>query len=129
MFNTKLIDKFYEALFCTDFKDYASATQNEKTDCLAECKDFDEWLDRLINVFADEEEVNAADVRTAALADKKFIETMKAEYEELLELCDDEDEDEEEEFFDPDGRRSEMPWDYGRHFDDEDDEEDLNDED
>jgi hypothetical protein len=91
MFNTKLTDKFYEALFCSGFKDYTSATQNEKTDCLAECKNFDEWLDRLINVFADEEEVNAATVRTTALADKKFIETMKAEYEELLELCDDED--------------------------------------
>jgi len=100
MFNTKLIDKFYEALFCTDFKDYTSATQNEKTDCLSECKDFDEWLDRLINVFADEEEVNAVEVRTAALADKKFIETMKAEYEELLELCD--DEDDEEDFNDED---------------------------
>ncbi len=93
MFNTKLIDKFYEALFSTDFHDYPSTTQNEKTDCLSECKDFDEWLDRLINVFADEEEVNATTVKTAALADKKFIETMKAEYEELLELCDDEDDD------------------------------------
>jgi hypothetical protein len=93
MFNTKLIDKFYEALFCTDFKDYASATQNAKTDYLFECKDFDEWLDKLINVFADEEEVNAADVRTTALADRKFIEAMRAEYEELLELCDDDDED------------------------------------
>lgn len=93
MFNTKLIDKFYEALFCTDFKDYASATQNAKTDYLSECKDFDEWLGRLINVFAQEEDVNATDVRTAALADKKFIETMRAEYEELLELCEDDDED------------------------------------
>jgi hypothetical protein len=31
---------------------------------------------------------------------------------------DEEDEEDEEEFFDPDGRRSEMPWDYGKHFDD-----------
>ena len=31
----------------------------------------------------------------------------------------DEDEEEDEESFDPDGRRAEMPWDYGRHFDDE----------
>lgn len=93
MFNTKLIDKFYEALFSTDFHDYTSVTQNEKTDCLSECKDFDEWLERLINVFADEEEVNATDVKTIAFADQKFIETMKAEYEELLELSDDEDDE------------------------------------
>jgi hypothetical protein len=94
MFNTKLIDKFYEALFCTDFNDYASATQNAKTDNLFECKDFDEWLDKLINVFAVEEKVNVADVRTSTLAVKKFIDTMKAEYEELLELCADEDDEE-----------------------------------
>jgi hypothetical protein len=36
---------------------------------------------------------------------------------------DDEDEEDEEEFFDPYGRRSEMPWDYGNHFDDEEEEE------
>ena len=79
MFNTKLIDKFYEALFCTDFKDYASAVQNAKTDYLSECKDFNEWLDKLINVFADEEGLNAADIRVEVFADKKFIDAMKAE--------------------------------------------------
>ena len=99
MFNTKLIDKFYEALFCTDFHDYTSVTQNEKTDCLMECKNFDEWLDRLSKVFADEEEINVADVKAAALADIKFIEAMKAEYEELLELG---DEDDDEDFEDED---------------------------
>jgi hypothetical protein len=44
-----------------------------------------------------------------------------AEANELFE--EDEDEEDEEEFFDPDGRRAEMPWDYGRHFDDDFDEE------
>ena len=41
-----------------------------------------------------------------------------AEANELFE----EDTEDEEEFFDPDGRRAEMPWDYGRHFDDEEEE-------
>lgn len=32
---------------------------------------------------------------------------------------DEDDEDFEDDDFDPDGRRAEMPWDYGRHFDDD----------
>ena len=94
MFKTKLINKFYEALFSTDFKDYASATQNAKTDYLFDCKNFDEWFDKLVNVFADEEEVNIADVKAEALADAEFMKMFKAEYEELIELLED-DEDEE----------------------------------
>ena len=94
MFNTKLIDKFYEALFSTDFKDYASATQNAKTDYLFDCKTFDEWLDKLVNVFADEEEVNATVVKVEAVADVEFMKMLKAEYEELLELLADEDDEE-----------------------------------
>lgn len=94
MFKTKLIDKFYEALFSTDFNDYASATQNAKTDYLFDYKNFNEWFDKLVNVFAVEEEVNATDVKAAALADAEFIKMLKAEYEELLELCGDEDDEE-----------------------------------
>ena len=94
MFKTKLINKFYEALFSTDFKDYASATQNAKTDYLFDCKNFDEWFDKLVNVFAAEEEVNIADVKAEALADAEFMKMLKVEYEELLELLKD-DEDEE----------------------------------
>ena len=95
MFKTKLINKFYEALFCTDFKDYASATQNAKTDYLFDCKDFDEWFDKLVNVFANEEEVNAADVKAEAIADVEFMKMLKAEYDELLELLADDEDDEE----------------------------------
>ena len=92
MFKTKLINLFYEALFSTDFHDFASATQNAKTDCLFDYKNFDEWLDKLINVFAAEEEVNVATVKAEALADAEFMKMLKAEHEELLELCaDDED--------------------------------------
>ena len=94
MFNTKLINKFYEALFSTDFKDYASATQNAKTDYLFDCKNFDEWFDKLVNVFADEEEVDAATVKSEALADAEFMKMIKAEYEELLELLADEEDEE-----------------------------------
>ena len=94
MFKTKLIDNFYEALFSTDFKDYASATQNAKTDYLFDYKTFDEWFDKLTKVFADEEEVNIADVKAEALADAEFMKMLKAEYEELIELLKD-DEDEE----------------------------------
>ena len=94
MFNTKLINKFYEALFSTDFKDYASATQNAKTDYLFDCKNFDEWFDKLVNVFADEEEVNVADVKVEAVADAEFMKMLKAEYEELIELLADEDDEE-----------------------------------
>ena len=92
MFKTKLINKFYEALFSTDFKDYASATQNAKTDYLFDYKNFDEWFDKLVNVFAVEEEVNAATVKTEALADAEFMKMIKAEYDELLDLLADDEE-------------------------------------
>lgn len=95
MFKTKLIDKFYEALFCTDFNDYASATQNAKTDHLFDCKDFNEWLDMLITAFANEARLSRTVVRTEVFADSEFINSMKAEYEELKELCSDFDDDEE----------------------------------
>ena len=92
MFKTKLTNKFYEALFSTDFNDYASATQNAKTDYLFDYKNFDEWFDKLVNVFAVEEEVNAATVKTEALADAEFMKMIKAEYDELLDLLADDEE-------------------------------------
>ena len=91
MFKTNLINKFYEALFCTDFNDYASATQNAKTDYLFDCKNFDEWLDKLVNVFADEEKVNVTNVKAEAIADAEFIKMLKAEYEELIDLLEDDE--------------------------------------
>ena len=94
MFKTKLIDKFYEVLFSTDFKGYASATQNAKTDYLFDYKTFDEWFDKLVSVFATEEEVNASDVKAEALADAEFMKTLKAEYDELLELLAEDDDEE-----------------------------------
>ena len=91
MFKTKLINNFYEALFSTDFKGYATATQNAKTDYLFDYKTFDEWFDKLVKVFAEEEKVNAVDVKAEATTDAEFIKMLKAEYEELLELCGDEE--------------------------------------
>lgn len=91
MFKTNLINKFYEALFCTDFNDYASATQNAKTDYLFDCKNFDEWFNKLVNVFADEEKVNVTNVKAEAIADAEFIKMLKAEYEELIDLLEDDE--------------------------------------
>ena len=93
MFTTKLINKFYEALFSTDFNDYATATQNAKTDNLFDCKDFDEWFEMLIKTFATESEIHADIIRSDVLSDAEFIKSMKAEYEELKELCADDDEE------------------------------------
>ena len=95
MFKTKLIDKFHEALFCTDFNGYSSATQNAKTDYLSECKDFREWLDMLITVFSNETRLSRTTIKAEVLSDPAFIEHMKTEYEDLLELCEDDEEDEE----------------------------------
>lgn len=93
MFKTKLIDKFHEALFCTNFNGFASATQNAKTDILSECEDFDEWFEMLITVFAKETRLSRTAIRTEVFSDPEFMDSMRAEYEELKELCDDEDED------------------------------------
>ena len=93
MFTTKLINEFYEALFSTDFNDYETATQNAKTDNLFDCKDFDEWFEMLIKTFAEESEIHADIIRSDALSDSEFIKCMKAEYEELKELCSDDDEE------------------------------------
>ena len=87
MFKTKLIDKFNDALF------RPSATENAKTDYLFECESFNEWFERLITVFAEEARLSRTVVHTEVFTDAEFIDSMKAEYEELKELCaDDEDE-------------------------------------
>jgi hypothetical protein len=111
MYESKLLNRFYRALFHTDFYDTESATQNAKTDYLFECEDFSEWFDRLVNRFVDEasakdfapdpehpdevmEPVTASTIRRALNACPDFIDDMQTEYEDLKELCsDDEDED------------------------------------
>ena len=91
MFKTKLINKFYEALFSTDFNDYETATQNAKTDNLFDCKDFNEWLVMLIKTFAREFELATELIIIDVYSDSEFIKSMKAEYEELKELCADDE--------------------------------------
>ena len=92
MFNTKLLDKFHEALFSTNVNGYSSAAQNAKTDYLFECDSFEAWLVKLIKVFAQEASINPDLIKADVLADQNFTECMEAEYAELLELCADDEE-------------------------------------
>jgi len=121
MYKSKILDKFYEALFCTDFYDYESATQNAKTDELAnfvtglneEQQDFDGWLDMLIDTYVEEQEelkecsddfvdiqiATKEEILKAIAEEPQFIDDMKFEFNDLIEmLADDlfEEEDEED---------------------------------
>ena len=96
MFKTKLINKFYEALFSANFTGFATATQNAKTDYLFECDSFEAWLARLVKVYANEVGINPDIVRDAVILDTEFVKVMEDEYAELRELCDEEDWDDEE---------------------------------
>lgn len=95
MYNTKLLNDFYTLLFYTNFKGTSSTTQNMKTDCLFEYDCFEPWLYKLIDTFVDEVSYNVTkdevliDIRNCP----KFIEDMRVEYQELLELCDEDDYD------------------------------------
>lgn len=105
MYKQKILNDFYEELFCTDFNDYASATQNAKTDlfCSNHQIDFNEWLDQLVEAFCkDNDEYTVAEVKEAIKQEPKFLEDMQEEFiylrEEALEMFgyDEDDEDEEE---------------------------------
>jgi len=102
MYKQKILNKFYEELFSTDFNDYETPTQNEKTDsiCMNSDISFEEWLDNLIETFCDEYGYEASYVKKAIDAEPEFEEDMKAEFEylkeEIAELDDDEEEDEED---------------------------------
>lgn len=97
MFKTKLIDAFYESLFCTNFNGCSCATQNAKTDYLFECDSFEAWLVRLVKVFSAEIGINPDDLKVAVLNDSEFVNRMEEEYEELKELCDEDDYEDDEE--------------------------------
>ena len=99
MYTQKILNEFYEELFSTDFNDYASPTQNEKTDSL--CDDinisFDDWLVKLAEVFCDDSGYKLIAVLDAINDESQFTKDMKREFnrlkEEVKELL---DEDEEE---------------------------------
>ena len=92
IYPTDLLNRFYLELFSTDFRDYDSPTQNSKTDYLFDYDNFDDWFNNLISVFVDDSMCNETQLRTDIKNCPEFIENMKSEYEELLEICsDDED--------------------------------------
>jgi predicted nuclease with TOPRIM domain len=84
MYTTKLLNKFCEALFSTDFNDYSTETQNMKTDCLSEVKDYDSWVDKLVDTFVKEFEVDKEQLLTDLKKDPNFLDDLRDEYEELV---------------------------------------------
>jgi len=100
MYKQKILNDFDEELFSTDYNDYATATQNAKTDLFCDNHkiEFNEWLDQLVESFCkDNDEYTVAEVKKAIEQEPKFLDDIKEEYdylkEEALEMFDDEDDD------------------------------------
>jgi hypothetical protein len=92
IYSTDLLNQFYLELFSTDFRDYDSPTQNSKTDYLFDYDSFDDWFDMLIKSFVRETACDEKQLRIDINKCPQFIEDMRAEYFDLLDLCsDDED--------------------------------------
>lgn len=87
MYQQKILNEFYKELFSTDFNDYASPTQNEKTDSL--CDDinisFDDWLVKLAEVFCDDSGYKLIAVLDAINDEPQFKEDLKHEFKRLKE--------------------------------------------
>lgn len=88
MYNTKLLNKFYEALFSTDFNDFETATQNMKTDCLETCTDFSSWTDKLVDTFVKEYDVDKNQLVQDMKNDSNFMEDLRFEYDDLVDMLD-----------------------------------------
>ena len=88
MYNTKLLNKFYEALFSTDFNDFETATQNMKTDCLETCTDFDSWANKLVDTFVEEYDVDKNQLVQDMKNDSNFMEDLRFEYDDLVDMLD-----------------------------------------
>ena len=99
MYKQKILNEFYKELFSTDFNDYASPTQNEKTDSLCDNINisFDDWLVKLAEVFCDDNGYKLMEIKDAIDIEPQFTKDLKREFnrlkEEVKELL---DEDEEE---------------------------------
>lgn len=92
IYSTDLLNKFYFELFSTDFRNYDSPTQNSKTDRLFECDNFDSWVEMLIKTFVEDTKCDKAQLCVDISKCPKFIEDLRTEYFDLLDLCsDDED--------------------------------------
>jgi hypothetical protein len=88
MYKTKLLNKFYEALFSTDFNDFETATQNMKTDCLETCTDFDSWINKLVDTFVEEYDVDKNQLVQDMKNDSNFMEDLRFEYDDLVDMLD-----------------------------------------
>jgi hypothetical protein len=95
-YRTPVENDFSTELFSTDYRGTDSRTQNAKTDLISNNPDieFEPWMYYLIERFAEEFELEAETVADA-LSDK-FINDLKAEFDDLKELIGDDDDDEEE---------------------------------
>lgn len=91
MFKAKLVNKFNQALFSSDYIGFESATENAKTDYLFDYDNFEDWFDMLINSFVEEYEVDKNSLLKDISECSEFVESMKFEYKELLELCSDDE--------------------------------------
>ena len=93
MYKQKILNDFYEELFCTDFNDYESPTQNAKTDNL--CDDhnmsLEDWTEDLIDTFVRDNDYTKEEVKQALDKEPKFLEDLKEVISE-----DDEDYEEDE---------------------------------
>jgi hypothetical protein len=54
---------------------------------------FDDWFENVISVFVDDTDCDENELRTNLKNCPQFIEDMKFEYRELLEMCSDEDDE------------------------------------
>lgn len=106
MYKSGIINNFYRELFSTEYSDFASTTQNMKTDSFLEHEyddsneSFEKWLSGLVNCYADDCDINKTALLKAIAACPEFLQDMKEEFNQLYEeYCEDDEEefDEDEE--------------------------------
>lgn len=109
MYKQKILNDFDEELFSTNYHDYATATQNAKTDNICDNPkiEFEDWLNDLVKTFCrDNPQYTTQQVVDAMNKEPEFKEDIKSEFdylkEEMQELLDEEDEDDEDEEEDED---------------------------
>jgi len=86
LYDNKLLDGFFKALFATDQFGFETATENAKTDSYD--KDFDAWKDMLIETYADEEDIDIDELTDAVNDNEEFLKDLEDEHEELGEFLD-----------------------------------------
>lgn len=86
LYNNKLLDGFFKALFASDQFGFETATENAKTDNYD--FNFTAWKDMLIETYADEEDVDIDDLTDAVNNSEEFLKDLEAEHEELGEFID-----------------------------------------